>query len=790
MGTIELLGRGKRGSAESPTLLGPAAFDPLEPRLLLSADALPGSDGDAPCAPADEVSCPVLEQLVRGNNAFAFDLYQAVRDTQGSLFLSPFSISAALSMTYAGAAGRTAEQMAEVLHFTLPEDLHHMVFGELIEMLQSADGATPPGYESGDAFTLNIANSLWGQEGEPFRQEVLDLVAQCYGGPLYRTDFLHDTEGSRQRINQWVSDKTQEKITDLLQPGDVTWQTILVLVNALYFLGSWDSPFEDQHAGTFHLPDEDLEVEMMAQTHAYAYAEGDDYQAVELPYVGDASMLLLLPKPGQFEGFEASLSAEKLEAILGTLDDTEVHLTMPLFDFRTHVELQEVLERMGMTDAFYLDLADFTRMTPVRPLAIFKVVHEACVSVGKEGTEAAAATAVVMFRGSPPPPPQSATMVVDRPFLFLIRDQATDTTLFVGRLSDASGLIEAEGPGPDPDLEPPTVVGVEVIQQSAEIVITFSEPVSIAGEAVLVTASPGAAEDPTGAALEHVVEGQTATLSFPQRPSPGLYTLTIRGMGVQDRAANPLDGDGDGTGGDDYATELMIAFPGDATLDGEVNYLDYLTLKRSFGAAAPADWSQGDSNADGKLDRLDFLAMRDSFGKSLGGAAPAADAGEPAPAADPAASGDAEPTCAAGETVETTMPSPAAEAENAATRDADRPASRSAPDAAPADPADVSAASPKARADLTVALPALRYPAETARWDALRAARIAPSPPARVPARRTPMRVAALPSRPIGPDCLPQTTPMPIADQPPRRPGTAFGLWQPNLLTVPQLAWG
>jgi len=614
MGTSELLGRRKAGAVESPTSPAPAAFELLEPRLLLSGDVLPGLDGDAPCAPPVEVTPEMLEELARGNNAFAFDLYQAVRDTPGSLFLSPFSVSAALSMTYAGAAGRTAEQMADVLHFMLPEELHHPAFGELIETLESGDGSTPPDYESGDAFTLNIANSLWGQDGEPFRQQFLDLIAESYGGPMYRTDFAGDTEGSRQRINQWVSDKTEEKIPELLHPPDITVETILVLVNALYFLGSWDSPFEEQQAGTFHLPEDDVSAEMMTQTHAFGYAEGADYQAVELPYVGDASMVVLLPRPGQFEAFEASLSATKVQAILGTLSDTEVDLTMPLFDFRTHIELQDVLETMGMTDAFNLALADFTRMTPIIPLAISKVIHEAYVSVDTEGTEAAAATAVVMFRGAPT---ESATMVVDRPFLFLIRDQATGTTLFVGRVSDASALIESEGPDPSPDVEAPIVVDVEVIQRSGQVVITFSEPVSIAGEAVLMTDSAGLAVDLADATLDQAAGGTTATLSFPERPAPGLYTLTLRRTRVQDRAANPLACGEEEVTGSDPEYPLLIAIPGDADTDGRVGALDYIALKRGVGQPGAAVWNKGDFDGDEAVGRSDLLALRAHFGQAL-----------------------------------------------------------------------------------------------------------------------------------------------------------------------------
>jgi serpin B len=440
---------------------------------MLSADLpLAGADGSGGAAAAGPAVSPeVLAGLAQNNNAFAFDLYQALCATPGSLFFSPFSISAALSMTYAGAAGRTAQQMADVLHFALPDDLHHAAFGELIGELitdeASSESSAPYG-DRGDPFTLNIANSLWGQEDWPFRQAFLDTLADCYDSPLRPTQF-GDAEGSRQKINEWVSEHTQEKIKDLLPPGSITGDTCAVLANAIYFYASWRSAFTQELTRTFHAPDGDVNAEMIAQTSYFGYAGGEGYQAIELPYVGGASMVILLPAEGQFASFEAALSAEKVQTILSDLRSTRVHLTMPQFECRLKTKLSTLLGRMGMADAFSPRDADFSDMAVLPPdwqLWIDEVFHEAWISVDKEGTEAAAATAVVMCVTSSvhtPPPPVEFT--ADRPFIYLIRDQATNTTLFVGRLSDASALSESDEQ-PEPDQGPadptwPVLIGPE-----------------------------------------------------------------------------------------------------------------------------------------------------------------------------------------------------------------------------------------------------------------------------------------------------------------------------------------
>jgi hypothetical protein len=224
-------------------------------------------------------------------------------------------------------------------------------------------------------------------------------------------------------------------------------------------------------------------------------------------------------------------------------------------------------------------------------------------------------------------------MVVDRPFLFLIRDQATGTTLFAGRVSDASALAESEGPDPGPDVEAPTVVDIEVIQQSGQVVMTFSEPVTIAGEAISITDSAGLAVDLANTALDQAAGGKTATLSFPQRPTPGLYTLTLRRAHVQDRAANPLACGEEGVTGGNFEYPLLVAIPGDANTDGQVDALDYIALKRAVGQSGAPAWSMGDFDGDEVAGRSDLLALRAHFGRALAAPPPQpANSGEAAPA--------------------------------------------------------------------------------------------------------------------------------------------------------------
>jgi len=383
------------------------------------------------------VTDSALVELSVGNHAFAFDLYQAIRAEGDNLFYSPYSISVALAMAYAGARTATEQQMADTLHFTLPQEQLHPAFNALDLRLAGPDQER--GEQSAEPFTLRVANAMWAQAGYPFLPTFLDLVAGNYGTGVRLSDFIDvdKREQARLAINQWVMDETEDKIKDLIPQGILTELTRLVLTNAIYFKGEWDKPFLN---GTKDSPfsllnGEQVSVPMMSRRVDTLYAEGDGYQAVELPYKGDrVRMLVVLPAPGQFEAFERSLDDAQLQAILGALSRQDIMLFMPRFQFEASFNLSKILAAMGMPDAFDPEKADFSGMDGTRTLYISHVLHKAFVAVDEMGTEAAAATAVIVNKESLP-----MMVEIDRPFLFVIRDAETDSLLFIGRVVDPRG---------------------------------------------------------------------------------------------------------------------------------------------------------------------------------------------------------------------------------------------------------------------------------------------------------------------------------------------------------------
>ncbi len=377
--------------------------------------------------------------LVEGNSGFAFELYQALKGQGGNLFYSPYSISLALAMTYAGAHGETAQQMAGTLQFLLEQARLHPAFNWLdAELASRGEGAQG---KDGKGFRLNIVNAIWGQKDYEFLTEFLDVLAENYGAGLRILDFIREAEESRLIINGWVSDQTEGRIEDLIPEGVIDELTRLVLTNAIYFNAAWAYPFiKDVTADDpFYLIEGgQITVPMMKQMESFGYADGEGYQAIELPYDGgELSMVILLPEAGQFGAFEKELEAQQVDAIIEDLQSTRVTLTMPKFEFDSEFGLKDALAGMGMPIAFSPDEADFSGMTGNRELFISDVVHKAFVAVDEAGTEAAAATAVVVGTTSMPvEPPVEVT--IDRPFIFLIRDIETGAVLFVGRVLNPS----------------------------------------------------------------------------------------------------------------------------------------------------------------------------------------------------------------------------------------------------------------------------------------------------------------------------------------------------------------
>ena len=382
-----------------------------------------------------------LASLVSGNASFAIDLYRELSNGDGNFFYSPHSISLALAMAYAGARGETEEQMADTLHFRLPQDRLHRTFNALdLAVAPDPDG------KDGEGFQLNLANSIWGQENYPFFIEFLDVLAENYGEEVRDADFIRNPDDARVRINDWVSEETQERITNLIPPDAITTDTRLVLANAIYFKADWQNVFDERATADrpFHsLDGSERDVPMMRQQSNIRYARGEWYQAVELAYKGgDVAMTLLVPDSGRFQEFQDSLSGQSLQDIADSLDYELVRLTMPKFEMESTQKLSDILKAMGMPDAFDDEAANFSGMDGqvCRSrgdicLLISDVLHKAFVSVDEAGTEAAAATAVIVATTkSVEIDPEPMEVIVNRPFVFLIRERTTGTLLFVGRV--------------------------------------------------------------------------------------------------------------------------------------------------------------------------------------------------------------------------------------------------------------------------------------------------------------------------------------------------------------------
>jgi serpin B len=375
-----------------------------------------------------------VNNLVDGNNAFALEIYNSLRSENGNLILSPYSICLALAMTYAGARGETESQMAQTLHFP-PQDKLHPAFDTLDLALEKAPTSADKNQEP---MKLNIANAIWSEQTVPFQQDFLDVIALNYGAGIHLADFVHQAEPARAEINHWVSDKTEDKINDLLPKDSVGPDTRMVLVNAIYFKADWLAQFKANSTGDapFYLIDgAQVTAKMMHQGMYIPYIQGNGYQAVELAYAGGtAAMDIVVPDAGTFETFESAFNKEKLDEILNGMQPIPVSLGLPKFEFTKDFSLSDALKSLGMRDAFDSDLADFSGMTGKKDLFIGNVIHKAFVAVDEKGTEAAAATAVIMEATSAMM--NEANLQIDRPFIFIIRDTVNGQILFIGRVTN------------------------------------------------------------------------------------------------------------------------------------------------------------------------------------------------------------------------------------------------------------------------------------------------------------------------------------------------------------------
>lgn len=373
-----------------------------------------------------------LGPVVERNTAFGLSLFRQLRESEGNLFFSPYSISTALAMTYGGARGETQKEMADVLHFPLELGAHHEGFSALQSRVKAI--------QRNGSVRLSVANSLWAQRDYRFLEAFLKDTKRFYGAGLQTVDFIRETEAARLTINAWVEKETERKIEGLLKPDILTPQTRLVLCNAIYFKGNWAVRFDDERtrmADFFLAVDQPKKVPMMRQKMEIKFRESVDFSAIELPYRGNqVSMIVLLPaKIDGLPALEESLTAERLRECLSRLDsrgETSVLVRVPKFKTTSYFDLGDRLIKMGMRTPFQMD-ANFSGMTGDRELSISKVIHKAFVEVNEEGTEAAAATAVLAEGGAGP---EVTTFNANHPFLFLIRDNETGSILFMGRMAD------------------------------------------------------------------------------------------------------------------------------------------------------------------------------------------------------------------------------------------------------------------------------------------------------------------------------------------------------------------
>jgi len=385
------------------------------------------------CLMEDKPDPHALKAFAQDTNQFGFDLFQQLRQQQGNLFFSPYSIQSALAMTATGARGDTAQQMTKVLH--IPDDVAR--FAGMEQGLMSSLLNQPKGYD------IRIANALWGQNKHPFIPEFISLVQRSFRAEGRTMDFTKEPDQSRLTINAWVETQTNDRIKDLLPSGSITPLTKLVLTNAIYFKGTWLTPFNKNFTKPLDFSltaDQNIKTDMMYRSGQMAYVENNDLQVVELPYEGGRlSMIVVLPKKKDGLGdVEAMLTAEKLNSWITGMKPVKVNLTYPKIKTTYSATLNDPLSLMGMVNAFKQDKADFSGMDGTRELSISAVIHKAFCEINEEGTEAAAATGVVMRAKSAAPinQPPPVEFKADHPYLYLIRDTQTGSLLFLGRVAD------------------------------------------------------------------------------------------------------------------------------------------------------------------------------------------------------------------------------------------------------------------------------------------------------------------------------------------------------------------
>lgn len=508
-------------------------IEQLEPRWVLSASTLADSTALVAGSTSAGAAGQAAQETAAGNSidAFGLDLYAQLQGTTGgNLFMSPFSAATALAMTYAGAGGETAQQMASVLHFSGDPSNTETELGVLLGDLNAAG-------QSG-GFLLNAANALWVQQGLNLLPEFLNVMQNDFNGALNEADFISDADTVRQTINDWVAQQTHGKITGLFPAGSINEFTRLILADAVYFKAAWSSPFEPGETtdAPFTLASgSPVTASTMHQSGNFDYMQSDGFQVLQLPYAdGRMAMDILLPGQNGLAGLGSNQLPADLNTWLAGLTFQDVAISLPKFQLTTGFDLIPALQALGMTDAFS-NAADFSGITDALNLKIDTVVQKAFINVDEGGTEAAAATGIAMEPAcivvDPTPP---IVFDADHPFLFLIRDTQSGTVLFMGQVenptqqgSDPSAPVITQQPriadpviqGPAPQNEPVqqpilTTPPIKVVEPVAPPIVT-TLPIEIVGPVApptLKTSAPIASTPPALSPNEKLVDAMYEAL--------------------------------------------------------------------------------------------------------------------------------------------------------------------------------------------------------------------------------------------------------------------------------------
>ncbi|MCI0710585.1 MAG: serpin family protein [Chloroflexi bacterium] len=394
-------------------------------------------------SPENSTQTATVDDLVNANNQFAFDLYDALSTEEDNLIFSPYSISMVLAMLYAGAGGNTATQIAETLHFNTVGDSLDEDFFDLQNVL-NADVEAPPGIHPSE---LNVVNGMWTHFDFPFQQDYLDVLHTVYQAEANTVDFRNNPEAAFADINEWISRNTNGRIKDALGPDQIEKNIILILVNAIYFKGTWLNSFDPSSLedGPFTLLDGNtVEVPMMKYDEGknVGYFSGENFKVVDLHFQDglveeisrEIGMMFVLPDEGAFEEVQASLDADWFESKRSQMTETRLEPVIPKFSYETKLDLIPPMRELGVTEAFDTSGGNFSRMISEDspPVYVSKLMHRANIDVDEAGTEASAVT--ISFSVLLSLPPEGLEIRFDRPFIYIIYDKVSGSILFLGRV--------------------------------------------------------------------------------------------------------------------------------------------------------------------------------------------------------------------------------------------------------------------------------------------------------------------------------------------------------------------